>query len=85
MQKLVENFYVKSAGMWEQSTKVPVGERRPLADAILEHMPADLPMRAPQLTGFSKPKFPTRPATTSLADLANPDCWFGMHQLHIDP
>ena len=26
------------------STKVPVGERRTLADAILEHKPADLPM-----------------------------------------
>ncbi|KAJ8373704.1 hypothetical protein SKAU_G00042840 [Synaphobranchus kaupii] len=31
------------------STKVPVGERRALADAILEHKPADLPLRAPQL------------------------------------
>ena len=70
------------------STKVPVGERRTLADAILEHKPADLPMRAPQLrfgTGFGKPKFPTLSPTTSLADLANPDCWFGMHLLHIDP
>ena len=70
------------------STKVPVGERRALADAILEHKPADIPMRAPQLrfgTGFGKPKFPTLSPTTSLADLANPDCWFGMHLLHIDP
>ncbi|KAJ8369049.1 hypothetical protein SKAU_G00090770 [Synaphobranchus kaupii] len=70
------------------STKVPVGERRALADAILEHKPADLPLRAPQLrfgTDFGKPKFPTLSPTTSLADLANPDCWFGMHQLHVDP
>ena len=35
--------------------------------------------------GFGKPKFPTLLPTTSLADLANKDCWFGMHQLHIDP
>lgn len=70
------------------STKVPVCERRTLADAILEHKPADLPIRAPQLrfgTGFGKPKFPALSPTTSLADLANPDCWFGMQQLHIDP
>ncbi|CAB1424852.1 unnamed protein product [Pleuronectes platessa] len=58
------------------STKVPVGERRALADAA-RHKPADLPMRAPQLcfgTGFSKLKFPTLSPTTSLADLANPEC-----------
>jgi len=36
-------------------------------------------------TGFGKPKFPTLLPTTSLADLANKDCWFGMHQLQIDP
>ncbi|KAK5910756.1 hypothetical protein CgunFtcFv8_004992 [Champsocephalus gunnari] len=45
-------------------------------------------MQAPQLrfgTGFGKPKFPTLSPTSSLADLTNPDCWFGMHQLHINP
>ncbi|KAJ4930285.1 hypothetical protein JOQ06_019290 [Pogonophryne albipinna] len=70
------------------SNKVPADERRALADAILEHKPDDLPMRAPQQrfgTGFGKPKFPVLSPTTRLADLANPDCWFGMHQLHIDP
>ncbi|KAL3058523.1 hypothetical protein OYC64_010638 [Pagothenia borchgrevinki] len=41
-------------------------------------------MRAPQLR-FGKPKFPTLSPTSSLADLANPDCWFGVHQLHINP
>lgn len=35
--------------------------------------------------GFGKPKFPTLWPTTSLADLANKNCWFEMHQLHIDP
>ena len=70
------------------STKVPAGERCALADAILEHKPAVLPMKSPQLrfgTGFSKPKFPALSPITRLSDLANPDCWFGMHQLHIDP
>ncbi|KAK5936425.1 hypothetical protein CgunFtcFv8_027703 [Champsocephalus gunnari] len=58
-----------------------------LASAILEHKPADLPMHIPEQrfgTGFGKPKFPILLPTTSLADLANKDCWFGMHQLHID-
>ena len=44
-------------------------------------------MRAPQLhfgTGFGKPKFPVLSPATRLADLANQDCWFGMHQLQID-
>jgi hypothetical protein len=36
-------------------------------------------------TGFGKPKFPELSPTTSLADLVNSDCWFGMRQLHIDP
>jgi hypothetical protein len=36
-------------------------------------------------TGFVKSKFPTLLPTTSLADLANKDCCFRMHQLHIDP
>ena len=70
------------------STKVPAEERRALADAILDHKPDDLPMQAPQQrfgTGFGKPKFPVLSPTTRLADLANPDCWFGMHQLNIDP
>ena len=68
------------------STKVPVGERR--ADAILEHKPAVLPMKSPQLrfgTEFGKPKFPALSPITRLSDLANPDCWFGMDQLHTDP
>ncbi|KAJ8403988.1 hypothetical protein AAFF_G00343380 [Aldrovandia affinis] len=55
------------------STKVPVGERHALTEAILEYKPADLPMRAPQLcfgTGFRKPKFPALSLTTSLANLA---------------
>ncbi|KAJ8403338.1 hypothetical protein AAFF_G00351100 [Aldrovandia affinis] len=70
------------------STKVPVGEWHALAGAILEHKPADVPMRAPQLhfgTGFGKPKFPALSPTTSLADLAKADCWFSIHQLHVDP
>ena len=70
------------------STKVPADERHALADAIFEHKPDDLPMRAPQQcfgTGFGKPKFPELSPTTRLADLANPDCWLGMHQLNIDP
>ena len=70
------------------STKVPVGERRALADAILEHKPAVLPMKSPQLrfgTEFGKPKFPALSPITRLSDLANPDCWFGMDQLHTDP
>ncbi|KAK5925701.1 hypothetical protein CgunFtcFv8_018205 [Champsocephalus gunnari] len=42
---------------------------RALADAILEHKPADIPMRAPQLRfGTGKPKFPTLSPTSSLAD-----------------
>ena len=36
-------------------------------------------------TGFVKSKFPTLLPTTSLADLANKDCCFRMHLLHIDP
>ncbi|KAJ8377659.1 hypothetical protein AAFF_G00255040 [Aldrovandia affinis] len=55
------------------STKVPVGERRAFADAILEHKPAGLPMRAPLLrfgTGFGKPKSPALSLNTSLVDLA---------------
>ena len=70
------------------SDKVPVGERRALAAAILTCKPAELPMRAPLLrfgTGFGKPKFPALSPTTSLADLANADCWFGLYQLDIDP
>ncbi|KAK5879422.1 hypothetical protein CesoFtcFv8_024724 [Champsocephalus esox] len=56
------------------SSKVPNEDKRALASAILEHKPADLPMHLSSAL-----------ATTSLADLANKDCWFGMHQLHIDP
>ncbi len=70
------------------SSKVPTDDKRALASAILEHKPADLPMHVPQQcfgTGFGKPKFPTLLPTTSLGNLANTDCWFGMHQLHIDP
>ncbi|KAJ4931376.1 hypothetical protein JOQ06_025673 [Pogonophryne albipinna] len=70
------------------SSKVPNEDKRALASAILEHKPADLPMHIPEQcfgTGFGKPKFPTLLPTTSLADLANKDCWFGIHQLHIDP
>ncbi|KAJ4925994.1 hypothetical protein JOQ06_008179, partial [Pogonophryne albipinna] len=70
------------------SSKVSNEDKRALASAILEHKPADLPMHIPEQrfgTGFGKPKFPTLLPTTSLADLANKDCWFGMHQLHIDP
>ncbi len=70
------------------SSKVPNDDKRALARAILEHKPADLHMHIPEQrfgTGFGKPKFPTLLPTTSLADLANKDCWFGMHQLHIDP
>ncbi|KAJ4939573.1 hypothetical protein JOQ06_029018 [Pogonophryne albipinna] len=70
------------------SSKEPNEDKRALASAILEHKPADLPMHIPEQrfgTGFGKPKFPTLLPTTSLADLANNDCWFGMHQLHIDP
>ncbi|KAJ8400550.1 hypothetical protein AAFF_G00393190 [Aldrovandia affinis] len=55
---------------------------------LMEHRPADLRMRAPQLrfgTGFGKLKFPALSPTTSLADLANPECLFGMHQLHVVP
>ena len=69
------------------SSKVPNDDKRALARAILEHKPADLPMHIPEQrfgTGFGKPKFPTLLPTTSLADLVNNDCWFGMHQLHID-
>lgn len=69
------------------STKVPVCERRALADAILAHKPANLPA-LPQLrfgNGFGKPRFPALSPTISFADLVNSDCWFGMHQLHIDP
>jgi hypothetical protein len=36
-------------------------------------------------SGFVKPRFPNLLPTTSLADLANKDCYFQMHQLHIDP
>ncbi len=70
------------------SSKVPNDDKRALARAILEHKPADLHMHIPEQrfgTGFGKPKFPTLLPTNSLADLANKDCWFGMHQLHIDP
>ena len=70
------------------SSKVPNDDKRALARAILEHKPADLPMHIPEQrfgTGFGKPNFPTLLPTTSSADLANKDCWFGMHQLHIDP
>ena len=70
------------------STKVPDDDRRDLADAILECKPVDIPMRAPQQrfgNGFGKPRFPVLSPTTRLADLANSDCWFGMHQLNIDP
>ncbi|KAK5918331.1 hypothetical protein CgunFtcFv8_003105 [Champsocephalus gunnari] len=70
------------------SSKVPNEDKRALASAILEHKPDDLPMHIPEQrfgAGFGKPKFPTLLPTTSLADLANKDCWFGMHQLHIDP
>ena len=69
------------------SAKVPDGERRALADAILDCKPDDVPVSAPQQrfgTGFGKPKFPALSPTTRLAELANSDCWFGMHQLHID-
>ncbi len=70
------------------SSKVPNDDKRALARVILEHKPTDLHMHIPEQrfgTGFGKPKFPTLLPTTSLADLANKDCWFGMHQLHIDP
>ena len=70
------------------SSKVLNDDKRALARAILEHKPADLPMHIPGQrfgTGFVKPKFPTLLPTTSLADLANKDCCFRMHQLHIDP
>ncbi|CAK6965885.1 uncharacterized protein LOC117544294 [Scomber scombrus] len=66
------------------SSKVPIDDKRALASAILEHKPADLPMHVPQQR-FGKPKFPALLPTTSLPDLANTDCWFGMHQLNIDP
>ena len=68
------------------SSKVPNDDKRALARAIVEHKPADVPMHIPEQrfgTGFGK--FPTLLPTTSLANLANKDCWFGMHQLHIDP
>ncbi|KAJ8364470.1 hypothetical protein SKAU_G00133010 [Synaphobranchus kaupii] len=69
------------------STKVPVGERRALADAILEHKPADLPMRAPQLrfgTGFGKPKFPALlpTSTTQTAGSACTSCTSIQHFSH---
>ncbi|KAJ8011831.1 hypothetical protein DPEC_G00062370 [Dallia pectoralis] len=67
-------------------SKVPNDDKRAFARAILEHKPADLPMHIPEQcfgTGFDKPKFHTLLPTTSLADLANKDCWFG-NQLHID-
>ena len=70
------------------SSKVLNDDKRALARAILEHKPADLPMHIPGQrfgTGFVKPKFPTLLPTTSLADLANKDCCFRMHLLHIDP
>ncbi|XP_062273543.1 uncharacterized protein LOC133979114 [Scomber scombrus] len=66
------------------SSKVPIDDKRALASAILEHKSADLPMHVPQQR-FGKPKFPALLPTTSLPDLANTDCWFGMHQLNIDP
>ncbi len=62
------------------SSKVPNDDKRALARAILEHKPADLHMHIPEQrfgTGFGKPKFPTLLPTTSLADLANKDCWLG--------
>ncbi|KAK5905378.1 hypothetical protein CesoFtcFv8_006850 [Champsocephalus esox] len=70
------------------SSKVPNEDKRALSSAILEHKPDDLPMHIPEQrfgTGFGQPTFPTLLPTTSLADLANKDCWFGIHQLHIDP
>lgn len=70
------------------SSKVPTDDKCALASAILEHKSSDLPMHVPQQrfgTGFGKPKFPTLLSTTTLADLVNADCWFGMHQLRIDP
>ena len=68
--------------------KLPAAEQRALADAILQNKPDILPMRAPEQrfeTGFGKPMFPVLSPTTRLADLANADCLFGMHQLQIDP
>ena len=68
--------------------KVPAAERRALADAIMEHKPADLPVRVPRErlgADFGKPKFPALSPSSRLADLANADCWFGIQHLHIDP
>jgi hypothetical protein len=69
------------------SSKVPADQRCALAKAILQHKPAGN-MQAPQQrfsTGFGKPQFPVLSPATTLADLANSDCLFGIHQLRIDP
>ncbi|KAF0306682.1 hypothetical protein FJT64_021878 [Amphibalanus amphitrite] len=70
------------------SDKVLAAERRALADAIMEHKPADFPVRVPREqcgADFGKQKFPALSPSSRLADLANADCWLGIQHLHIDP